>query len=694
MANAGYTFIPLQYPYVSVSAIIGVNDAGEFIGYYDGWAPDVTSRTFEGSLGSAGNPVVTVQPLGFLPYAINDSGTIAGVAPVAGGYAQGTVIDNAGTLSPVFAVPGAQYTYPSGISNSGVVVGFYSNAQQTAYGLYDISNGVLTTLGLTGTNAAIFINNAGEMAGWVTQNGTNVNFTDINGTITDLNFGLPHAAITGINDAGVIVGNYNNGMDAFIDNSGLITTLSVPGAVFTQVSGINDSGEVVGDAPSYSNPDQFFIYKNGTYTYYTPPGEVPNGGVQVLGINNCGQVWGIDATSNGWTPFIATPADPGPSATDPAETVAEGHSLTLTAAMLATPGVVGDTLSLTQVSATLGSVQIVNGALVYTPGLAFRHLAPNATGHDSIRYTIADAYGDTTTGTIAVTVTNPATVLSGGPYGGATIVGVAGAEIITAYGWNNTITSKNGFAVINAGQGNATVTTGAGDAAITLGGYTNVVHGGDGTGDNVTLIGSQGNLTATLGQGNDTVTLGGYNNVVQAGNGNDTVTGGQGNDTVRLGSGNDTVIENGYSNRITTGNGNDTVVAGAGNATVTTGGGNDTITLTGWSNWLDAGTGNNAVMINGGGGGDTLVLHLGGTDEITGYGVASNDVFDLRAVLSEAHLSLGGDMSKLGTYLKVSNTNGNTTLTFEGNTLAVLHGVGASVHSLNDLVSHGDLRIA
>ena len=90
--------------------------------------------------------------------------------------------------------------------------------------------------------------------------------------------------------------------------------------------------------------------------------------------------------------------DPGPTAGDGAVTEGHGQTVSLTALILGliTPGFSGDTETLTAVSAAYGSATLgADNTVTYT--------AP-ATGPDTISYSVADEYGDTATGEVAVTV--------------------------------------------------------------------------------------------------------------------------------------------------------------------------------------------------------------------------------------------------------------------------------------------------
>src|SRR5262249_52781439 len=61
--------------------------------------------------------------------------------------------------------------------------------------------------------------------------------------------GASGSAATGINDAGLIVGNQvdSDGVfHGFLLSGGVYTTLDVPGAIGTRANGINDAGLIVG----------------------------------------------------------------------------------------------------------------------------------------------------------------------------------------------------------------------------------------------------------------------------------------------------------------------------------------------------------------------------------------------------------------------------------------------------------------
>jgi hypothetical protein len=79
-------------------------------------------------------------------------------------------------------------------------------------------------------------------------------------------------------------------------------------------------------------------------------------------------------------------------------------------------------------------------------------------------------------------------------------------------------------------------------------------------------------------------------------------------------------------------------------------------------------------------------------DTVSGFKLGSGDVLDLRQVLAESQINLGGDFSQLGNYVAVTDSGSDATLSFNGAALAVLHGVGPNV-TLNTLIGDHALGI-
>ncbi len=272
--------------------------------------------------------------------------------------------------------------------------------------------------------------------------------------------------------------------------------------------------------------------------------------------------------------------DAGPSITPVTPSVVEAGQTTEIGAV--TPGLVGDTLALTQTGGSGAvSLQLVNGVeeIIYT--------APASVPvgmSDAVTYSIADQHDDAVaTGSSTVPVGPPGDTIYVGTAGGTINVGNANS-IIDGRAGNETIILGNGNDVVFAGN-NDNITLGNGNDTIDPG-SNDTIKAGNGTdtistganssvtvGNNPDTIMVEDNSTVVVGNGQDSVTAGAYATIT-GGNGPDIVTTGA-NANITLGNGNNTVNA-GANSTIKLGNGNDTVYAGASDL-ITLGKGNDTV---------------------------------------------------------------------------------------------------------------------
>jgi hypothetical protein len=95
---------------------------------------------------------------------------------------------------------------------------------------------------------------------------------------------------------------------------------------------------------------------------------------------------------------------------------------------------------------------------------------------------------------------------------------------------------------------------------------------------------------------------------------------------------------------------------------------------------------------------DTLMLHSGGVDQVSGFNPGT-DVLDFSSVLSEANIDLNGDIAALGNYVTIADQGANAVVNFDptgqggGSTVAVLQGLGSTVTGLVTLISDNAIRI-
>jgi fibronectin-binding autotransporter adhesin len=271
-------------------------------------------------------------------------------------------------------------------------------------------------------------------------------------------------------------------------------------------------------------------------------------------------------------------ADPGPSV-GTAGTISAGTvlsdptSLDLPLNALVTPGVIGDAETITGFSTFTAHGTVSSdghGGLIYTPTAL-------ASGADSFTFTATDQYGDTTTGTVDLTLNATA-------------------------------------AVAFAGTGGSTINVGANNAAVSLSGNLNTV-GGISSNGVVTVTGASSGNTVTLGNGNDTVNLTGFSNSISLGSGNNIVTlaGAGGTNSVTVGAGADVITDtnSGTGDTFNLNGSNAFLAVSGGGALAFISGGNDQISLSGsaaTSSTIKVGaSGGNAEVI-GFGAGDTVDL--------------------------------------------------------------------------------------
>ena len=123
------------------------------------------------------------------------------------------------------------------------------------------------------------------------------------------------------------------------------------------------------------------------------------------------------------------------------------------------------------------------------------------------------------------------------------------------------------------------------------------------------------------------------------------------------------------------------------------------ITITEPGQLVDPGAGSHTIQFLAGANADTLVLHSGGVDQVSGFDPGT-DVLDLRSLLAEADINLNGDVAALGNYLTIGDQGADALVRFDpngqggGTTVVVLRGSGDVVTGLEPLVAQGAIRIA
>jgi hypothetical protein len=304
--------------------------------------------------GTVGNTQRTLGVDGPATSGINNAGQIVGTYYNPAGSGHG-YLDSGGVFTgfddPFASNPLATFnggTQVNGINNTGEIVGEYRGGG-SGFGIngfvqvpFVSANGGFITIDDPSSNQgyteANGINDAGQVVG---DYGVSIpdpeggNELQINGfllngavftTIDDpLGFST---TLTGINNAGIIVGFYTDASGishGFVDNGGVFLTIDDPlGTGGTEVEGINNNDQVVGfyidgngqvhgflDTNPLGNSTTHPLVAGGSpfggspFTTIDDPSLV--GGCEALGINDAGQIAGSCFNTAGSTGFVATP---------------------------------------------------------------------------------------------------------------------------------------------------------------------------------------------------------------------------------------------------------------------------------------------------------------------------------------------------------------------------------------------------
>jgi len=230
-----------------------------------------------------------------------------------------------GTVTPL-SIGGDPLAMASGIDNSLTVVGTDSNGSA-----FSLAGGTLTTLphvnGNTVSEAAFGINDSGLIVGQYADivTGTTPGFLFAGGAFAVLN-PVVNADVTnaqGINNNGVVTGFYSTDgvhQHGFFYSFGthqftLPADPNIPNLVLTQFLGINDNGLAVGYYQLPDGSQHGFLYDSTTqaYIFLDDPNAALSGVsiTQITGVNDAGDITGfyVDATTGLQRGFFATPAD-------------------------------------------------------------------------------------------------------------------------------------------------------------------------------------------------------------------------------------------------------------------------------------------------------------------------------------------------------------------------------------------------
>lgn len=199
--------------------------------------------------------------------------------------------------------PGAAYSQAYDVSDGNkTVVGFtLYDPRSTPHISFTFKGTKYKTVSIPGSsdNGLTGINHSGQMVGFYTDSSGNLHgFRDDSGNVTSIDY--PGAVFTeaiDINDSGLVAGWFGDPTTAhgFTYNGSKFTKIDYPGSTATAAYGINSAGEIVGVWFDQSSNEHSFLLSGGTFTSL----DYPSGHItQASGINDLGEIAGTYRDSN------------------------------------------------------------------------------------------------------------------------------------------------------------------------------------------------------------------------------------------------------------------------------------------------------------------------------------------------------------------------------------------------------------
>ena len=193
---------------------------------------------------------------------------------------------------------GAALLHPTGITDSGTVVGIYEpfgSQVPDPYAPFLYSGGAFIPspppdLSVPSSIPTAISPNGNYVAGFTSSN-YDLHLQSGSSPAVAISsalplFGYPLDNLSAVNNTGTAVGFafVTGGSVGLLYSNGLLSTVQYPGSTFTSLSGINDLGQIVGFAIT-PNGDITFLYQNGMFTLLSVPADLG-----AIAINDSGEI--------------------------------------------------------------------------------------------------------------------------------------------------------------------------------------------------------------------------------------------------------------------------------------------------------------------------------------------------------------------------------------------------------------------
>ncbi len=200
-----------------------------------------------------------------------------------------------------FDYPGALATAPTGINESGTVVGSFVNGGNQTESFIRFADGTFSDpIIYPGSQSTYLsdINNTETMCGSYLLNGAYHGFFLSGSTFTNFDLDTPNTLVRGVNDAGNFCGTTID--QAFVSIDGTLTMFAIPKYAITEADGINNLDQAVGGAVRYPQVEYSFRRNpNGKIVWpIQAPGFANTG---MFGVDDKGRMVGFVTSRNGPT---------------------------------------------------------------------------------------------------------------------------------------------------------------------------------------------------------------------------------------------------------------------------------------------------------------------------------------------------------------------------------------------------------